>query len=258
MLIDSLEEIPESVGLAFDTAVRSMQYHCWNDRDAQEFETCESFATAMQLGSALFAISSDGEESVEARIAQKIRLLPKVMPHEFATVDSWLKAFYLAVICRDQIRMTNLCEISSDSLRSNSPADEFMYLWMDVLQIFWLQEDGLYAELQEVIEASYAEVVKIASEGLLHTVLYPPIHVFHCLVFEGEEQFNAALKDAVELHKIYWTSDIDRLTDVAGSIALAPLAMACIAYDMDIPLNVESSYIPELVLNGNWLDGFPI
>ncbi|MFE3191649.1 immunity 49 family protein [Nocardia sp. NPDC059240] len=258
-LIESVEDIPESVGFAFGTALLTMQCNCWVDRDAKYFKTCESFATAMQLGAAMFAVSgSPSGELRESLIAGKVRSLPTIGANSFANVENWITAFYLAIVCRDQARMNELCRISSGSLRTSGAADEFLYLWMDTLQKFWLQEDGLYAKLQQTIEASYAEVVEIASEGLLQTILYPPIHILHCLVFEGETQFNIALKDALELHKIYWTSDIDRLSDVAGSIALAPLAMACIAYDMNIPVNVESSYIPELVLNGNWLDGFPI
>ncbi|MFE3229569.1 immunity 49 family protein [Nocardia sp. NPDC059228] len=258
MFIDSLEDMPQSIGLAFGTALLAMQTNCWVDQDAEYFETCESFAIAMQLGTAMFAISGIDDGPVESLISQKSRLLSRIGPNSFANVDNWLNSFYLAVICRDQARMAKLCDIPSGSLRSSSVADEFLFLWMDVLQIFWLQRDGLFQKLKCSIESSYAEVVKVAPEGLLQTVLYPPINLFYSLVFKSEDSFNAALKDAIELHKVYWTSDVDRLVDVAGSVALAPLAIACIAYDMEIPVRVESSYMPRHLLTGNWLDGFPI
>ncbi|NKI44557.1 immunity 49 family protein [Streptomyces sp. LD120] len=60
----------------------------------------------------------------------------------------------------------------------------------------------------------------------------------------------------VHLHKAYWTADEDRAKDPDGSLALAPLAMACLAYDGGIPLNVASDYLPRHLLQRSWVGEF--
>jgi hypothetical protein len=39
--------------------------------------------------------------------------------------------------------------------------------------------------------------------------------------------------------------------------SLAPLAIACIAHDAGIPIEVESEYLPATLLGRNWCGQFP-
>ncbi|MFG2568711.1 immunity 49 family protein, partial [Streptomyces sp. NPDC048567] len=66
-----------------------------------------------------------------------------------------------------------------------------------------------------------------------------------------------ALAEALQLHKAYWTLNEDRATDVDGSIALGPLAIACLAHDADFPLDIESDYLPKHLLQRTWIGEFP-
>ena len=103
-------------------------------------ETWEAAVNAMQLGSALFAVTGASEGTVECRINRKIRTLPAVGPLSSADAGNWLRAFWLAVVCREQQRMTQLCEIPLDRLRSpEGQYDEYIYHWVDVLQTYWLR-----------------------------------------------------------------------------------------------------------------------
>ncbi|WP_233224979.1 immunity 49 family protein [Nocardia sp. MDA0666] len=256
MRVSSIEDVPNSIGAVFDAALRAMYLSFWADRDAEYFATCESAAIALQVGSAIFEVTGDNVDAVKLFILDENRTLPMIGARTFASASNWLNTFYLAVICRDQVRMTKLCEIPVDRLRATSREDEFIYLWVDVLQTFWLRGDGLASRVQSAMEASYADAVHFVSAGYLQTILYPPVHLFYSLIFKDVSLFNEALKDALELHKVYWTSDIDRFDDATGAIALAPLAMACIGYDMEVAVEVESDYIPRHMLKGDWLEGF--
>ncbi|MEU3510315.1 Imm49 family immunity protein [Streptomyces longwoodensis] len=43
---------------------------------------------------------------------------PCPRPRSYADAGNWLTTFWLAVVCRDQKRMSQLCEIPLDRLRS--------------------------------------------------------------------------------------------------------------------------------------------
>lgn len=61
--------------------------------------------------------------------------------------------------------------------------------------------------------------------------------------------------EALEAHKTYWNQE-DRDFDVTGLWAIGPLAMACLAFDGDFPIDVVSDYLPTQLLNRSWVGEF--
>ncbi len=154
--------------------------------------------------------------------------------------------------------MTQLSEIPLERLRSPEGSyDEYIYHWVDTLQSWWLRRPDLADKLIATIEASDPAVARIAPQDLLQAVLYPPINLFYHYVRNDRDGFAPALADALKLHKTYWTLNENRATDIDGSIALGPLAIACLAYDADFPLDIESDYLPKHLLQRTWLGEFP-
>ncbi|MFI2350421.1 immunity 49 family protein [Streptomyces sp. NPDC019443] len=177
--IDELEESTDMIDFDFSTALLTLQAHCVADPEAAKLETWEATVSAMQLGSALFAVTGASEGTVECRINGRMRTVPVIGPQPFADAGNWLSAFWLAVVCRDQARMTQLCEIPLERLRSpEGQYEEFMYHWVDVLQTYWLQRPGLVDKLIAAIEGSNPEVARTVPRDLLQGVLYPPINLF--------------------------------------------------------------------------------
>ncbi|MER6304899.1 immunity 49 family protein [Streptomyces sp. NPDC001657] len=256
--VDRLERSADAIDFAFSTALMALQAHCVGDPEAAKLETWEATVNAMQLGSALFAVTGASEGTIECRINGKMRTLPRIGPQSFADAGNWLSAFWLAVVCREQQRMTQLCEIPLERLRSpEGQYEEFMYHWVDVLQTYWLQRPGLVDKLIAAIEGSNPEVARSVPRDLLQGVLYPPINLFYHFVRKHEEGFSPALVEALELHKAYWTLNEEREADIDGTLALGPLAMACLAYDGGLPVEVESGYLPKYLLEHGWLGEFP-
>ncbi|MGW1658782.1 immunity 49 family protein [Streptomyces atratus] len=68
--------------------------------------------------------------------------------------------------------------------------------------------------------------------------------------------FNEALNDALRRHKEYWTADEDRTQNIEGVVAIAPLAVACLAKANGIPIEVESGYLPSALLDFAWRGEF--
>ncbi|MEU9466721.1 immunity 49 family protein [Streptomyces avermitilis] len=256
--IDHLEESPGMIDFAFSTAVLALRAHCVADPRAAAAETWEAAVNAMQLGSALFAVTGVSEGVVECRINRKMRTVPAAGPLTTADAGNWLTAFWLAVICREQERMTQLCEIPLERLRSpEGQYDEYIYHWVDTLQTYWLRRPGLVEKLTATFEASDPTVARVAPRDLLQGVLYPPINLFYHFVRRDETGFSPALVEALKLHQVYWTLNEERATDIDGSIALGPLAIACLAYDGELPIEVESEYLPKHLLQHSWLGEFP-
>nr|WP_086604317.1 immunity 49 family protein [Streptomyces swartbergensis] len=246
------------IDFAFNTAVMALRAHCVTDPRAAKAETWDAAVNAMQLGSALFAVTGASEGSVECRINYKVRSLQAVGPLPTADAGNWLTAFWLAAICREPQRMTQLCEIPLDRLRSpEGQYDEYIYHWVDTLQTYWLRRPGLVEKLTATLQTSNPSVARIAPRDLLDGVLYPPINLFYHLVRNDREGFSPALIEALKLHQAYWTLTEERAADIDGSIALGPLAIACWAYDGEFPIEVESEYLPKHLLQHSWLGEFP-
>jgi hypothetical protein len=252
----ALEQFPGSMDLAIDTALLHLDARCCVDPRAEALETWEAVVTAMQVESALFEATSVTEGTVRCRIAHEVRALPALGRRTYADAGNWLRAFWLAVVCREQDRMTRLCEIPSHRLRTVEGAyDDYVHDWVDALQAYWLQRPDLVGKLAAAIQGSRPDRAIAAPRDLLRNVLYPPVSLFHRFLSRDEEGFHHALIEGLELHKAYWTADEDRAQDPSGTVPLALLALTCLAYDGGIPIEIESGCLPKRLVRRGWLGG---
>ncbi|MFF3735375.1 immunity 49 family protein [Streptomyces sp. NPDC002476] len=256
--VKELEESADMIDFTFSSALLALQAHSVADPLAERLQTWEATVTAMQVGSALFAVTGASGGTVECFIDDKLRAIPAIGPQSFANAGNWLSAFWLATVCRERQRMTQLCEIPLDRLRSAEGVyDAFIYHWVDVQQTYWLRRPGLVEKLMTTFEMSVPEVARNTPPDALQGVMYPPLNLFYHFVRKHEEEFGPALVESLNLHKAYWTLDEERAVDIDGAIALGPLAMACLAHDGKLPIDVESAFIPKHLLTHDWLGEFP-
>ncbi|MFD5519787.1 immunity 49 family protein [Streptomyces sp. NPDC127066] len=255
--IADLERYPSSFGMAFSSALSTAQLHCLHDPTANKSETWEAWVAAMQVGSALFASATASEgTTVECMIAHKRRTIPACGVQHFANAGTWLEAFWLAVICRDQARMTQLCNVPIELLRASGAVfEEYVYDWVDALQTYWLERPGLGEKLVAAFDGTDPDTLRFVDREMMLKVLYPPLNLFYRFIGQDPDKFNEALVQAVELHKQYWTAQEDD-ESLTSDVALAPLAIACLAFDAGRPIEVESEYLPENLLDRSWLGEF--
>ncbi|WP_149829053.1 immunity 49 family protein [Streptomyces tailanensis] len=255
--VDDLGQSPSGFGLAMDETLTLFQARAVLDPDAAELETWEAAVSAMQVGTAAFMAAQATDGVVERRIMDEVRTIAATGPQFYANAGNWLTTLWFVVICRDQERMDAMCQVPVGLLRaSGAHGDEYVYHWVDALQTYWLERPGLVEKMQAAITASYPEIATIAPRDLLQNVLYQPINLFSHFLRKDHEGFNAALVEALELHKTYWTATAERVADLNGVIALGPLAIACLAYDAGFPIEVESEYLPKELLERSWVGEF--
>ncbi|GAA2659252.1 MULTISPECIES: immunity 49 family protein [Actinosynnema] len=263
MLDDSLGLIsgnPDLLNQAFQEAAGVFELRCLVDPAADKVETWESLVLTMQLGAAIFAAAgAEPGSAVECRICGDLMTVPTGSTRRHAHPANWLTVFWLSVICREQDRLTMLASTPIEVLRaSGAQMDGYVYDWVDTLQTYWNEGEGIGAKLQAAIEGTDPERARFAAGELMLKLLYPPINLFHRFLADQHEGVNEALVGALEAHRSYWSGEEDeRDRSSAGCVALAPLALTCMAHDAEFPIDVESGYLPEHLVRRTWLGEFP-
>ncbi|MFD9814912.1 immunity 49 family protein [Streptomyces sp. NPDC059080] len=255
-ILDRLEKSEMSRSRALSGALTVAESHCAIDPTGDMFPTWEAWVTAMQIGSALFASAMAADSPVPCRIGVDggVKNLPATGPQPYLHAGAWLTSFYLAAICRDNQRVDQLARVPTAFLReSGAEFDEYIYDWVETLQGFWLGRDDVWERLIAAVNGTAPEATRIADKELMLKILYPPIELFHRYLRRDDAQFSVALADALKWHKEYWTADEARSTNVDGMVALGPLAIACMARDAGIPIEVESEYLPKELLEFGWV-----
>jgi hypothetical protein len=102
------------------------------------------------------------------------------------------------------------------------------------------------------VDLSAPEHARVVDAETMAKLRYPPIMMLYRYLRNDAAGFNEALADAVRWHKEYWTADKDRAQNIQGVVALAPLAIACLAKANGIPVEVETDYLPEALLDFAW------
>ncbi|MEU4200783.1 immunity 49 family protein [Streptomyces sp. NPDC026294] len=259
-LSETLERIETLHNSRSDAVMESLNValvRCVGDPGAVMLETWESWLLAMQVHSAVFAAAATDQESVTCKIRQVERHLAATGPQTYLNANTWLNAFYLAVICREAARLDMLARTPVSLLRNFGGAlDEYTYAWVETLQSFWLRQDDLRTHLVRAVDLSAPEQARVVDAETMTKLRYPPIMMLYRYLRNDAVGFNEALADAVRWHKEYWTADEDRAQNIQGIVAIAPLAIACLAKANGIPVEVEIDYLPEALLDFAWHDEF--
>ncbi|MEU1179352.1 immunity 49 family protein [Streptomyces sp. NPDC005820] len=245
---------------ALDNSLTVAKWNCVTDPSAEEFSTWEAWVTAMQVGSGLFISGTATEGPVPCRIGSKgeVKYLPATGPQEYLHAGNWVTAYYLAVICRENERLDKLARVPVSFLRaSGAEFDEYIYAWVETLQNAWFGRPETWNTLVAAINATDPAAPHIASAELMLKILYPPLEIFHRYQRQESEPFNAALAEGITWHREYWTDNKARSKSGEGLVALGPLAIACMAFDADIAVDVESEYVPKHLLERTWVGEFP-
>ncbi|MEU4149571.1 immunity 49 family protein [Streptomyces sp. NPDC026659] len=260
-IVKSSEEVVSGIETSdfdrFDALGYSLvaaKWRCAIDPTVAELSTWEAWITAMQVGSALFISGASVDGPVACRVGDEVKHLPATGPQEYLHAGNWLTAYYLAAVCRENERLEQLARIPVSFLRASGVEfDEYIYSWVKTLQDAWFGRREMWDGLVSAINGTDPASPHIASAELMLKILYPPLELFHRYQRQEAGKFNAALAEALVWHKEYWSGDEARSRSGEGLVALGPLAIACMAYDANIPVDIESDYLPRHLLDRTWI-----
>ncbi|MFD6231081.1 immunity 49 family protein [Streptomyces sp. NPDC060232] len=259
-LSHSLEEIETSHNSRSGAVMRSLNValvRCVGDLGAVMLETWESWLLAIQVHSAVFAAVDPARETVTCKIRQEERHLATTGPQIYLNANTWLNAFYFAIICREAARLDMLARIPVSLLRAfGGRLDEYAYAWVETLQSFWLRRDDLGTHLVRAVNLCVPARAGTLDGDEMDSLRRPPIMMLYHHLRGDAAGFDESLADAVRRHKAYWTADEDRTINIMGIVALGPLAIACLARANGLPFDVESGYLPNALLDFTWRGEF--
>ncbi|MCM2410929.1 immunity 49 family protein [Streptomyces sp. RKAG290] len=250
--IARLAEEPAGLGAAFASALALGHARCAVDPDVADIDTWDAWATAVQLGSALFT----GARPQECHLGEDlVRQLPAVPAEPPADPRAWLDAFYLAVACRRQDLVDLLCQVPLEALRGDDSTDAYVLHWIDTLQTHRSGRpmDDVVEKLLATMRTSAPEAVTRAPADFVNRIDYQPVALFHRLITGEHDAFAEALGEALKLHGEYWGDS----TAPRARVALGPLAMASLAFDRGFPLAQDQPYLPAYLLNRARIETMP-
>ncbi|WP_435280362.1 immunity 49 family protein [Streptomyces koelreuteriae] len=262
-VLDRMERSEMSRHRALSSTLTMAKWYCLTDPEAAKLETWEAWVTAMQIGCALFDSATATEGPVPCRIgsAGEVKHLPATGPTPYTHAGAWLTSVYLATICRENDRLDRLMRVPVSFLRDSVPEgaafDDYVYDWVEALQSYWAgRATEMWDKLVAAVKGTDPEREGVVDKEMMLKILYPPLELFHRFQSQETARFNSALVDAVTGHKQYWAGDEARVLSGDGLVALAPLALACMAYDNEFPIEVESEYLPKHLLRRSWVGEF--
>ncbi|WP_119727946.1 immunity 49 family protein [Thermomonospora amylolytica] len=259
--LPTISERRERVRQLFDSAVMTMKYRCALDPMAEQPQTWQSVTLAMQAGTAMFAAALRTQGTVEVRLHDSEVAIPATGAQTWTNVGYWLDALYLAMICREDERTNLLCSVSLDFLRASEKGGivpPHLYAWAESLQRFWRGEPGSLERVEQALELAKPHNIEEPGGDAQVLLAMPPMLLFAHLLVDEDDEFNGALAEALQWHRMYWTSTPENARRSIGYISLPLLAMTCLAHDKGfVPIEVESPYIPKGLVDRRWVGEFP-
>ncbi|GHI04099.1 hypothetical protein AQI88_07560 [Streptomyces cellostaticus] len=250
--IAHLSQDPAGLGDAFASALALAHARCATDPRAAHVDTWDAWASAVQLGSALFT----GAQPQECHLGENlVRQLPATSAEPPADARAWLDALYLAVVCRQQDRISRLCQVPLETLRQDDSVDEYVLHWIDTLQTYFSSRpmDDVVQKLLATMDTSMPDALTHAPKDFVNRIDYQPVALFHRLVARDHDAFAKALAEALAEHAGYWGES----AAPRARVALGPLAMASLAYDYEFPIAPAQPYLPTYLLNRERIEEIP-
>ncbi|MEV7525156.1 immunity 49 family protein [Streptomyces sp. NPDC091371] len=250
--IARLAQEPSGLGDAFASALALAHAHCATDPDVSGIDAWDAWATALQLGSALFT----GAPPTQCHLGEDhVVQLPATPAAPPADARAWLDALYLAVVCREHERIARLCGVPLETLRQDDSVDTYVLHWIDTLQSCFSDgsTDTVVEKLLATMQTSMPEALTHAPDDFVNRIDYQPVAIFHRLVARDHEAFGKELAEALAEHGGYWGGS----AAPRARVALGPLAIACLAHDQGFPVDPAQPHLPTYLLNRQRIETIP-
>lgn len=216
-------------------------------------EICRALRTAGEAMAALFSGALAEGPTIDVRLGPGPPFrVPARVAESSHHPGNWLRGFYLSVACRENVLVDALCRVPTELLkRSSTETDAFQYQYVEALQAYWRKEADAAERLLAALEAAHPDKLEIADEDYVLSIAIPEMELLYQLMLQDGEAFNTSLTKALHEHKKYWSQKASqRNGDPSAFIAAGPVALASIAHEIGMPIDVESDYLPMRLVKG--------
>ena len=218
----------------------------------------DAWAFAFQYHHAVVALGTSPRGSaLELFVDYESRSL--VSPGAMAGADArtWLTAFFMGLICRDEKRVRHLAGIPIERLRGEGKTGhpEYVYAWVSALQALINLDDRLVAHLREAMEASDAHSREATGSALESDLrFFPQLDLLRAYLTGEPDDFERTLVRGLEMFGDFHvrSQGTDPLEQVLplGLLGLASLVYDEVGRDPGARMDVRSDYLPRVLLEG--------
>lgn len=224
------------------------------DPEAEREETYRCVLEAAQAGAAFFKASSVTEKTFTATIGSPVELAALDAGVAGYRISDWLDFLWAAVVCRARHLVGDLIAVPNEVIRPGGgtfPA--YLYVWADALRAYFSGCGDVYDGINRAMELTDPEELDSAASEIASCRYLPSMTLLFEIAAGRADGFNAALEKAVELHRRFWTADEERRSHPDGNVDLPSTALAALAHDQGIPVEVASDYLPRHLVEPTWL-----
>ncbi|MEV5538687.1 immunity 49 family protein [Saccharopolyspora shandongensis] len=234
-----------------DQSLITTCYRVLLDTDAEEQGTYTGLLLSAEAGAGFFAAANRPEEEFEYTVGTSMTL-HHIEPTESHGPNTWLNSLWASVICRGHNLVEDLFQVPVEMLREGGGTfDEYMYAWIATLQGYF-RGDDVYAQIDRSIELTDPEALQFGSPEVVLLRYFPAMKLLYNIAANEPDKFNENLAEAAELHRRFWTANDERSSNPDGFLALSLTALAAIAHDNGIQVEVSSEYLPRNFVTGFW------
>jgi hypothetical protein len=172
-------------------------------------------------------------------------------PESRSHATAWHRAWYGALMSRDEPSLAALAAISDDVLRASTPGmDEFVYAGKAALIAVRENPSAALPYIERAVALTAEDQIQVsqkkgaAREGAVYAMLAP-------LSTGHPAEFQTALVAALDAHKKFWGTKA-KSQYLEGWLAWGPLALCCLARDQGVAVNVESEYLLPYLIERRW------
>lgn len=218
----------------------------------------DAWAFAFQYHHAVVALGTvqPGTE-VELFVAYESRSLVSPGAMTGADARTWLTAFFMGLICRDEKRVRHLAAIPVERLRGAGKAHypEYVYAWVSALQALINLDDRLVSHLRGAMEGADSYSLENAgSAPAADLLVFPQMDLLRAYLTGDPDDFERTLVRGLEMfgdfHARSGGSDPLEQVMPLGLLGLAVLVYDEAGRDPESRMDVRSDYLPRVLLEG--------
>ncbi len=227
------------------------------DSDAPELDA--SLKTALNAGLALFDLAVAGR--CELVIGDKAVRLASNGPFPGVGPDGHRSSMEIAAILRDDEALAALAAVPAAVLQTQRSVDAVSMLRDRAVAAAFRQRpeaEAVVAAALRAVDDRRGKATGRVAEPNASSEVETELMCLRALVRGDSRELNQALFRALEDHKRRWSAP-DAAEDALGFLAWGPLAIAAVAHDRGLRVEVQSDYVPLRLVLGDFdrqTDGF--